>query len=54
MECTAEDCTNEQRGQGPYCNKHYMQIYRHGCLDIVDSSTCMAKDCERKTYIKGR
>lgn len=58
LPCDAPGCSNPRRGEGgAYCNKHRIQIRRHGRLTPdrevgVVTSTCVIKDCSRPVHGK--
>lgn len=52
--CSVSYCESMQTGSKGYCEKHYMQINRHGKIkEKMSTQGCKVEGCERKHHIYG-
>ncbi|MEC2463837.1 hypothetical protein P9X10_02820 [Bacillus cereus] len=56
LQCKASGCSSVSHSKG-YCNKHYLQIWRHKKLtpelERMRVDHCLVEDCPNKVSAKG-
>ena len=50
--CKVDGCNGKIRSKG-YCNRHYLQMYKHGRIIDNDIRTCSVEGCNGKHHAKG-